>query len=124
MSTRVRPQPRHVGSDFAVVRLFAAWLQAHGRAAVGALGRLSRTRMASIMTTAVLGIALALPAAFLLLLQNVEGVTADWEGGTTISLFMGPDIAEADYRSLAAEFAPQMWYPPMLHWKTSGPALV
>lgn len=105
MNARIRPQPRRAGSDSAVARRLTAWMQAHGRAAVGALGRLSRTRMASIMTTAVLGIALALPAAFLLLLQNVEGVTADWDGGTTISLFMVSAMPEADYRSLAAGLA-------------------
>ncbi|MEX0732299.1 MAG: permease-like cell division protein FtsX [Aquisalimonadaceae bacterium] len=103
MSIRARAQPRRAASGSATGRLLAGWVQAHGRAAVGALGRLSRTRMASAMTTAVLGIALALPAVFLLLLQNVEGVTADWDGGATVSLFMAPGLAEADYRSLAAD---------------------
>jgi len=79
----------------------SGWLQAHGRAAIGALGRLFRTRLASGMTAAVLGIALALPAAFLLLLQNVEDVTADWDGGASISLFIAPGVPESDYRGLA-----------------------
>ncbi len=91
------------GLPHAVRRYLAGWLQGHGRAAVGALGRLSRTRLASAMTTGVLGIALALPATFLLLLQGVEGVTAEWDGGASLSLFIESGTEESDYRVFADE---------------------
>ncbi len=82
-----------------------AWAADHLRACVGALGRLSRSRLASGMTAAVLGIALALPAAFLLLLQNMEATTDGWESGASISLFVSNGVDEAEYRRLAREFA-------------------
>ncbi len=82
-----------------------AWAADHLRACVSALGRLSRSRLASGMTAAVLGIALALPSAFLLLLQNLEASTDGWERGARISLFLQDSLEEARYRALAAEFA-------------------
>lgn len=102
---RTGPHRQRAGRQSVIGRWVGGWLQAHGRACVGALGRLSRTRTASIMTTAVLGIALALPTAFLLLLQNVEGVTSQWDGGATVSLFMESGVPEADYRALADDVA-------------------
>lgn len=101
-----RARGRADGAGGLVARLplfLSGWAKAHGRAAVGALGRLSRARLASGMTAAVLGIALALPAAFLLLLQNVEGVTEEWDGGASISLFMTQDVEESVYRALARD---------------------
>jgi len=69
-----------------------AWVEQHARALIGALGRLREERAANLMTTAVIGIALALPAAFLLLLDNLELVTGDWEGRTRASLFLERDL--------------------------------
>ena len=81
------------------------WVGDHLRAAVGALGRLARTRLSSAMTAAVLGIALALPAAFLLLLDNLERQAGDWDDGAQISLFFAMGVAEEDYRDLADRVA-------------------
>ncbi|MCC5812343.1 MAG: ABC transporter permease [Ectothiorhodospiraceae bacterium] len=81
----------------------AAWVADHLRAAIGSLGRLSRTRVASGMTAAVLGISLALPATFLLLLQNIESTTGDWDSGAQISLFIAGGVSEEEYRALATE---------------------
>lgn len=69
-----------------------AWAEQHARALIGALGRLREQRTANLMTAAVIGIALALPAAFLLLLDNLERVTGDWEGGTRASLFLEREL--------------------------------
>lgn len=80
-----------------------ALASAHGRALIGALGRLYRTPLASLMTAAVLGVALALPAGFLLLLSNLQGVSAGWEADTRLSVFLKPDVAPARYREIAAE---------------------
>lgn len=79
-----------------------AYVSAHGRALVGALGRLYRTPLASLMTAAVLGVALALPAGFLLLLANLQGVTAGWEADARLSVFLKTDVAPDRYRALAA----------------------
>jgi cell division transport system permease protein len=80
-----------------------ALASAHGRAFVGALGRLYRTPLASLMTAAVLGVALALPSGFLLLLSNLQGVTDGWEADARISVFLRTDIEPARYRRLAVE---------------------
>lgn len=82
-----------------------AFASAHGRAFVGSLGRLYRTPMASLMTAAVLGVALALPAGFLLLLSNLQSVTAGWEADVRISLFLKNDIEPAHYREFAEKLA-------------------
>lgn len=82
-----------------------AWGADHARAAVGALGRLARTRLASGMTAGVLGIALALPAAFLLLLDNLEQHAGDWDDGAQISLFLQMDTSESAHQELADDLA-------------------
>lgn len=79
-----------------------AYVSAHGRALVGALGRLYRMPLASLMTAAVLGVALALPAGFLLLLANLQGVTAGWEADARLSVFLKTDVTPDRYRALAA----------------------
>lgn len=83
----------------------STWGADHARAMVGALGRLARRRVASIMTAGVLGVALALPAAFLLLLDNLERHAGDWDDGAQISLFLQTDTSEADQRDLADSLA-------------------
>lgn len=83
----------------------AVWASDHGRAAVGALGRLARSRVASIMTAGVLGIALALPAAFLLLLDNLERHAGDWDDGAQVSLFLQSDVSPEDQQALADSLA-------------------
>lgn len=74
---------------------------AHGRALLSALGRLYRTPLASGMTAAVLGIALALPAGFLLLLLNLQGVTAGWESDARVSVFLKMEVESESYHALA-----------------------
>lgn len=65
------------------------YLQRHLGAAATALGRFLRAPLQSGLTTAVIAVALALPAAFFVLLDNAERVAGAWEGGTPeISLFM------------------------------------
>lgn len=80
----------------------SAFASAHGRALLGALGRLYRAPLASVMTAAVLGIALALPAGFLLVLLNLQGVTAGWEADARLSVFLKMDVGPERYHELAA----------------------
>jgi cell division transport system permease protein len=53
------------------------------------------------MTTAVIGIALALPSGLYLLLENVLQVGHEWGGTTQISLFLKPEIEDHQARALA-----------------------
>lgn len=77
-----------------------AWAEQHARALIGALGRYRESLAPSLMTTAVIGIALALPVAFLLVLDNVESLAGGWEGRTRASLFLSRDIESAGQRQL------------------------
>lgn len=52
------------------------------------LGQLARTPFASLMTIAVIGIALALPSGLYVLIDNVQRVSAGWDGSGKISLFL------------------------------------
>jgi cell division transport system permease protein len=83
----------------------SAFASAHGRALLGALGRLHRAPLASSMTAAVLGIALALPTGFLLLLLNLQGVTAGWEADARLSVFLKMEVGPERYQPFVARLA-------------------
>ncbi|RKZ34549.1 MAG: cell division protein [Gammaproteobacteria bacterium] len=76
-----------------------------------ALGQLVRSWGGSLLTAAVIGVALALPAGLYLLLLNVEQVSRGWDGAAQISVFLRPEASDARATSLAlalrqrAEFA-------------------
>lgn len=74
------------------------YLLRHLQAARDALQRFRQTPVQSLLTAAVLGVALALPAAFLVVLDNAERIAGQWEGGTPeISLFYSASAyADAD----------------------------
>ncbi len=80
----------------------SAWFQEHGRAALGSLGRMWRSPVANGMTAAVIAIALALPGALWVLLQNVERATAGWDAGARISVYLDPAL-EAGATDAVAE---------------------
>ncbi len=62
----------------------------HGQVALSSLGRLLRTPFSSLMTVAVIGIAIALPMGLHLLVQNIQQLSLGWGGTPTISLFLAP----------------------------------
>lgn len=84
-------------------RAVAARFEQHARAAVGALGRLRAGLASSIMTAAVIGIALALPASFLTVLDNLQSITGTLEGGTRASLFLQRDSGADQWQALAQQ---------------------
>ncbi len=68
---------------------------------VSSLGSLWRTPLATLMTAAVIGIALALPAGLHVLLQNVQQLSSGWEGTAQMSLFLKSGVSEKRIHSLA-----------------------
>jgi cell division transport system permease protein len=78
-----------------------AWLTRHLQMSIGSLGGLLHRPMGSLMTVAVLGIALALPAGLLVLLANLHQVVAGWEGAASVSLFLKPEIGDQAAQVLA-----------------------
>ena len=74
------------------------WLIRHAQVALASLGRLSRSPISTLMTAAVIGIALALPAGLHLLVNNLQALSGSWDGAASISLFLNQKVErdEAD----------------------------
>ncbi len=79
------------------------WLLRHLQVALSSLGRLARTPLPSLMTAAVIGIALALPTGLHLLLQNLQQLSGSWDGAATISLYLQREIREERAKELMGQ---------------------
>ena len=75
-------------------RRFDMWLLQHAQALIYSLGQYLRYPISNLLTTAVIGISLALPASFYLLLDNVRIVSSGWDGSLQITLFLKSDITD------------------------------
>ncbi|HET7174383.1 MAG TPA: permease-like cell division protein FtsX [Gammaproteobacteria bacterium] len=78
-----------------------AWLKDHLRVSVTSLGRLYRNAGTSLMTAAVIGISLSLPAAMQVLIGNVQTLSGSWQGAARISLYLKTSVSDTDARALA-----------------------
>ena len=76
-------------------RRFDMWLLQHAQAFIFSLGQYIKYPISNVLTTAVIGISLALPASFYLLLDNVRYVSSSWDGSAQITLFLQTDIDES-----------------------------
>lgn len=81
----------------------AGYLVHHWRCLGHSMGYIARTPLASLMTVAVIGISLALPAGMYVLLNNVRHVTAGWDSAVQISLFLKKDVGTEAARRLMDE---------------------
>ncbi len=83
----------------------SAYALEHVRNLVFSLGRLYRSPLSSVMTTAVIAIALALPSGLYVLLKNLQAVSGAWQNTGQISLFLklGSDVDQM--QKLAAQLA-------------------
>lgn len=79
------------------------WLLRHAQNAVGALGTLTRNPVASALTIGVIGIALALPAALNLLVQQGRLLAGDVEATRDFSVYLEPGASLDRARSLRDE---------------------
>ncbi len=84
--------------------LIKAWLLLHAQSFVYSLGQYYRNLVTSILTTAVIGISLALPGGFYLLLENARQVTAGWDGAVQITAFLKPGINDTTAVAVADRF--------------------
>lgn len=85
----VRDAPRR--TEKSQGRRFASWQEHHGWSAAASLRRLASKPLGSLLTVAVMGVALALPLAFYLLLGNVQKLGETLGQSQAISVFMKPD---------------------------------
>lgn len=75
----------------------------HGQAFFFSLGKLWRHPLANLMTIAVIGIALALPATLYLVLQNIQSVSSSWNDKAQITLFLRHDVTNPQAKMLAQQ---------------------
>ena len=64
------------------------WCTGHFYACKDGYRELFRAPLTSLMTIAVIGIAIALPAGLYLLLQNVQTISKPWSGAPSVSLYL------------------------------------
>jgi len=79
------------------------FLQRHAQVALDSLGRLYRNWISTVMTAAVIAIALAMPSGLYLLLGNLERLSGSWDGQASMSIFLKQDITDATADALLAQ---------------------
>jgi len=73
----------------------STWFERHAQTLLGSLGRLARQPLATALTIAVIGIALALPVALYLVVANARAVTAGLGDTVQLSVYLRlPTTAE------------------------------
>ncbi len=72
----------------------------HVQVALNSLGRLYRSPLASLMTAAVIGIALALPSGLYLLTGNLQRLSTQWDGSASFSVFLHKTASLQQIRAL------------------------
>ncbi|MEH6651685.1 MAG: permease-like cell division protein FtsX [Motiliproteus sp.] len=80
-----------------------SYLSHHREMAQVSLKRLLATPMATLMTLAVIAIALSLPSVFYVGLQNVGQLSDHWQGASQVSLFLSDQLSEEEGRDLALQ---------------------
>lgn len=83
----------------------AVWLLRHAQMSLSSLGRLARRPVGSLMTAAVIGIALALPTGLHLLVDNVRALSGSWEGSASVSLFLHDSVTDEQAESVRQQVA-------------------
>ncbi|MFV1997173.1 MAG: permease-like cell division protein FtsX [Acidiferrobacterales bacterium] len=74
----------------------------HLQAALFSLGQMMRTPLASLMTIAVIGIALALPSGLYVMIDNMLRVSNSWDTTARISIFLKMSVPEDRVKYLAS----------------------
>ncbi len=80
-----------------------AWFSHHLYVFFFSIGQVVRTPLPTLMTAAVIGIALALPTGLYLLLENVQYISRDWDSTAQISLFLNKDLNNVQVHKLAEQ---------------------
>ncbi len=103
VSENAVPRKRKVDFRLAI----KSWLAQHAQALISSFGQLFRNPVGSALTIAVIGISLALPAGFYVLLENARLISAGWEGSVEITAFLKKDISDATGQKLQQELQSQ-----------------
>jgi cell division transport system permease protein len=79
------------------------YLLRHAQVLLATLGQMTRTPLATLLTLTVIGITLALPSGLYVVLDNLEHVSAGWDRGAQVSLFLKRDVTEAGAQKLSQQ---------------------
>ena len=82
-----------------------SWTEHHTGCLKLSLQRLFRTPLASILTMAVLAIALALPGGLYILSQNMLGLSKHWDTDTQMTLYLTADVDDQQGELLSRQLA-------------------
>lgn len=82
-------------ASFGLITFGKTYLLRHLQVFFYSLGQLVRNPFSLLMTAAVIGIALALPAGLHVILKNVQQLSGEWNRTTQISVFLKTDISES-----------------------------
>ncbi|WP_114417200.1 permease-like cell division protein FtsX [Marinospirillum perlucidum] len=100
------PKPSSGGARISEVKTatrFRAWRRHHANMAVDSLQRLLRSPLASLMTWAVIAIAMSLPVALYIFLNNAQLVSSNWDGNAQMSLYLEAGVNDARGQALMQE---------------------
>ena len=86
----------------AIASQTSAYFMHHVRMLFFSLGKLYRAPAATVMTMAVVGIALALPTGLFVLLNNLQTLSGNIEGSTQVSLYLHTNVSDARARQLTS----------------------
>lgn len=78
-----------------------SWLRHHRMTAQDAWARMLKTPLPSLMTLAVLAIALALPGLMYVGLKNIHHLGSEWQGDPRLSLYLEKSLPEAQTELLS-----------------------
>lgn len=81
-------------------RFVTFWLH-HVQQCVGSLGELARYPFASLMTMAVLGLSLTLPATLYVIVKNTDSVGANFQQASEITVFLKQNLNEQEVATFA-----------------------
>jgi cell division transport system permease protein len=93
-------QTKTAGGNF--IDKLHAYRDLHAHALFSSLGRLVASPFTSIMTIAVLAIAISLASGFYILVVNLQQLTGSLETSNQISLFLREDVSDAHANKLAS----------------------
>lgn len=93
----MKSQPR---KQRGLLHSLRGWLVRHLQTALASLGRMSRAPLATLMTSMVLGIAIALPSGMWVMLDNIRQISGSWDGAASISMYLELEAEETAVHDL------------------------
>ncbi len=79
------------------------WLARHAQTLVGSLGRIVQHPVATLMTVAVIAVALALPLFLNVLLENTHAATANWNQAFDLSVYLHKKVGTERVQGLVKQ---------------------